>query len=721
MANKFKYNKTGTETDSLFKGNWAIDTSSANSGGGPSSITRLYNGADIPTGGYAVYGNEWVFIANNDEELIDRINDLGASVSSASEALTWIAGQPDYVVLNKSFDNIATDGLVLNLDSRHVSSFVDNKPTTNLLAAYNDGFVRSVWWTNSGSWDVNYNATNNDKPVIHGIDLSDVNLMYGRSITTGSQHFGCSSVGVVSGETYTVSVWFFQNRSGTSHPYIRTSVNNNGLGYLTYNGVRNGSWPVNQWIRISATATVQANETGIYISNYIGSQVDDQVWYCAPQVELGTEMTAFAKGVRLQNTDWYDLSGNNNPATLINGVALDSNEGLSFDGANDYAVLNTFNNKPTAQITCESLIKPMKSTLSGTIRGGAISASNSMYLGIINSIDGGATHAMHWANQTNINRQYNWNGSVPNNRWSHLVGTYDGTISRAYVNGIEIESWPQTGTIPDATYYIGTYGGTVVDGTHNFDGNIETARIYNTALTSQEIYQNYYQAPIVTDGLVLALDAGNLVSYENGAATTYNLAGTETGTLTNGVGFDNSNGGSWEFDGVDDKIVNPVSNSFNMHCLEIIFKPHKPIIRNTAPDGGAYSLLGVGTTVGNNNGINVYEWTSGMTNETVSIWSHDGFATGITADISLDFHIMSFNWNGSTYDIWLDGVKQNTIQRTPGHAQLITNVTEVIAGWNRGYNYYHKGNIAYVKAYNRSLSDNEVTQNFNAQRNRFGI
>ena len=37
MANKFKYNKTGNETNSIFKGNWAIDTSEPNSGGGPSN------------------------------------------------------------------------------------------------------------------------------------------------------------------------------------------------------------------------------------------------------------------------------------------------------------------------------------------------------------------------------------------------------------------------------------------------------------------------------------------------------------------------------------------------------------------------------------------------------------------------------------------------------------------------------------------------------------
>ena len=114
-----------------------------------------------------------------------------------------------------------------------------------------------------------------------------------------------------------------------------------------------------------------------------------------------------------------------------------------------------------------------------------------MYLGIIDSTDGGSTFSLHWANQTTNSRIYNWNGSIPNNAWTHIVGTYDGGTSRAYVNGVQVDAWAQTGTVSDGTYYVGTYGGTIVDGTHNFMGNISIARIYNVALSVTEIIQNY--------------------------------------------------------------------------------------------------------------------------------------------------------------------------------------------------------------------------------------
>ena len=74
---------------------------------------------------------------------------------------------------------------------------------------------------------------------------------------------------------------------------------------------------------------------------------------------------------------------------------------MVFDGTDDRILLSNFTNKPLTAITCETIIKPTRPSVgTGTIRGGAISSTNSMYLGIIDSTDGGITFSMHWANQT---------------------------------------------------------------------------------------------------------------------------------------------------------------------------------------------------------------------------------------------------------------------------------------------------------------------------------
>jgi hypothetical protein len=194
------------------------------------------------------------------------------------------------------------------------------------------------------------------------------------------------------------------------------------------------------------------------------------------------------------NVQWKDISGNGNDGTPTNGptIGYNSNGGsMIFDGVNDYFNISSFINKPTSQITCDAWIYPTKPTITGTIRGAAVSATNSMYLGIIDSTDGGNTFSLHWANQTSNNRLYNWNGNIPNNAWTYITGTYDGSTSRAYVNGVQVDSWSQTGTIPDSTYVIGTYGPTLTDGTHNFNGRIAVARVYNRGLTASEVLQNF--------------------------------------------------------------------------------------------------------------------------------------------------------------------------------------------------------------------------------------
>lgn len=110
MPNKLKFNAIGNEENSLFKGNWAIDTSPNNTGGGPSSETGFYNGVSVPEGGYVLYRNGKAFTANNDTELIGYIKSLGGSVSNITEAINWTRAQDDSVLVDIDYENIVVDG-----------------------------------------------------------------------------------------------------------------------------------------------------------------------------------------------------------------------------------------------------------------------------------------------------------------------------------------------------------------------------------------------------------------------------------------------------------------------------------------------------------------------------------------------------------------------------------------------------------------------------------
>ena len=122
MPNLFKHNATGTESDSLFKGDWAINLKEH--GGGPTGTTGFYNGIDIPTGGYAIYGpGNHIRIANDDTELLFLVGKLGGDSSSVENAIAWANENDDVVIVDKYFNKIVTEGLLLNLEARHAASY----------------------------------------------------------------------------------------------------------------------------------------------------------------------------------------------------------------------------------------------------------------------------------------------------------------------------------------------------------------------------------------------------------------------------------------------------------------------------------------------------------------------------------------------------------------------------------------------------------------------
>ena len=79
------------------------------------------------------------------------------------------------------------------------------------------------------------------------------------------------------------------------------------------------------------------------------------------------------------------------------------------------------------------------------------------------------------------------------NRWIHLAGTYDGSIMRLYVDGVEIGSQAISGIIPvdDNPVTIGAEENEDIpqDVVGEFEGLVDEVRLYNRALTASEIQE----------------------------------------------------------------------------------------------------------------------------------------------------------------------------------------------------------------------------------------
>ena len=253
--------------------------------------------------------------------------------------------------------------------------------------------------------------------------------------------------------------------------------------------------PLGVWQRQTFTYTPV---NGIMISYWFPQSggVYSWDWSCM-QVEQKSYSTRFIAGTRGSTVatggGWANLTGNTNHGTLVNGVRESSDNlgALIFDGTNDY-ISTTISNNPTQNITLEAWINPNRIPSTGTIRGGVLSGDPNHYLGIFDSIDGGATHSLHFALQTSSGRPGSAVGNIPRNSWSYIVGTYDGTRMKAYVNGVMLYDVGLTGTISGTgNWAVGCYQPSPTDQTHNFDGKISNAKIYNRALTAAEVQQNF--------------------------------------------------------------------------------------------------------------------------------------------------------------------------------------------------------------------------------------
>jgi len=217
----------------------------------------------------------------------------------------------------------------------------------------------------------------------------------------------------------------------------------------------------------------------------------------------------------------------------------------------------------------------------------------------------------------------------------------------------------------------------------------------------------FYRGPnIVTDGLVFAVDAGSERSYPGSGTTTTSLVGSNTGTLTNGVAFSADNGGTWDFDGVDDYITASRALSTNNYSAEFVFKAD---VNSTGTEhwlGSQYP--GTGRVI-----FDLY--TDNRLRNFVNGTSING---ATTIETGTWYHAVFTRNSSGVAHIYLNGVQDATgtiSTATPVNAPFNIAGTTILTG--RWVN----GKIPFCRIYNKALTQAEVTQNFNAQKSRFGL
>lgn len=248
-----------------------------------------------------------------------------------------------------------------------------------------------------------------------------------------------------------------------------------------------------------------------------------------------------------------------------------------------------------------------------------------------------------------------------------------------------------------------------------------------------------YNPKIVIDGLVLALDAGNIKSYPGSGTTWTDLSGNNNnGTLINGVGYSGDNLGSLVFDGTNDYVTNGNTNfsiANNLFAdangswtVSAWFKfPISP--SGTRTGNQSWSIVGRSGGIATGGTFDIF--VGSATDTTYGAYAPykcaclvRGSVTVISTNSVNDdvWHNVSIVWNAltETGEVFFDGVKTADLNNTILAALQTYNLT-IGTTSNSSASHMYEGSISNAIIHNRALTAAEIQQNFNALRGRFGV
>jgi hypothetical protein len=374
---------------------------------------------------------------------------------------------PTSVGPNPSADN----SIVFSYDVGDTSNSYIGEPTTNYIP---NADIMSGW--------TNYYRTLASSTFTTEFGTTGYRFVNQPSWNGIYKTFNLPSTGI-----YTFSAWFRYNGG---------SANNNGATVYIYNyGGGDTAAALNKnlvgvWQRVSHTINVTSTSgVHFFLISYGGvdngtGNPDYSSWEVTmPQIELKSHVTPFVNGTRSVTQGLLPLLGNT--SINLSNVSFDSNAQIVFDGTDDYIVTTTPIpcNFGTGDFTIEVMIYP-QSFISYTHMV-ALPDQNTFALkadignGIIYYYD---------PSFTTYGSTSGWTLTL--NQWNHVVLVRSGNVAYAYLNGASKGSKTGFNTNLSSTQIVNIGNGGTLEHTPK---KINLVKIYNTALTADQVQQNYRQ------------------------------------------------------------------------------------------------------------------------------------------------------------------------------------------------------------------------------------
>jgi hypothetical protein len=710
-----------------------------------------------------------------DTSLLNLINTLPPRVgktpfTSLPIALQWLQSSNQFFLIRTGTENIVKSGLQLYVDAGRYNSY--SGTGTNWVDLSGEGnnstLINGTIYNSSGVASMYFDGTDDYVESINNLDLSGTNprtysvwvkiktyLDNSGIIRTGTQGTASADMSL---ETTTTPGTFTFNGWVTDFDF---TVDSNFYGWhnlvIVYDGTKGLAYAdgifknsltftsvaPNSKLQLGSDrkeGAVQGNNLDGFISNamvYNRALSDTEIlqnfnaqkyrfgYYDIVQsgLTINLDTTNYLSYPRSGNT-WTNLLGNNINATLENSPTFSGGTipSISFDGSDEWAVFPSTSAWGNNPFTLISWCYPKFDQYS----------YGAPMLTKAPDCSGNIEWALEYGRDSNKFSIYGGGpikyttNTYPKNNWYHATSVYDGTNLSFYING-QLDS-THTGYYPgggNGRIAVGTYYG--CGPVNEWFGNISEAQVYTRALSGQEVLQNYESkrllygtTGVTTSGLTLNLDAANYASYGGVGTVWKDISGNgNDGTLINGPTYGNSGlTSNISFDGADDYVNIGVNKSCNRFTSDFTVSAWV----NRSSGGGTWgNIIGDYYTNGTANAL---EWQILIKN--------DGYLTvyNVTNGYVINPTPTGYGPNtwinvvlsrvGSTLTLYANTNVVATTTNTTTFGSATGNLNIGIDGDNSSERF--TGRIANVLIYkNKGLNSQEVLQNYNAQKSRFGL
>jgi len=506
---------------------------------------------------------------------------------------------------------------------------------------------------------------------------------------------------------------FAVSKSGTSYEAfldgesigtaIANTWNDTAATQLKVSGNLTSTYPFNGQVGQLRLYSTNLSQTQIK-SNYEATRI-----YNTPDLKLHLDAASFPEkgesGYSNTPSTWTDSSGNSNNGTIA-GATFDSELGnyLNFDGINDMVTTSYdipsvgaktiefwFNDNGSSG-TNSTYPSPVGGSNAAIWTGGDLTGSYSdESLGFYN-----ADTLLHFYIRTGTN-------TYRDNKWHHVAITDNGSNQHAvYVDGeshsISYLNGSSSSRISMNNVQIGKGRSTPTTGSYSyyFNGQVGQVRIYSSALTQDQVRQNYnFTKP----------------NYPNG------FDGDISGATWNSAGY-------FQFDGSNDEIDLTSSHPYSSNDVQT--NSVKSITGWVKLDSGTRAMLYSISSTANSN----YYFTCQVRNDSNGVFMQcrDGGTTNSFIDKATNsapdsnWHHYVFQLDGDERQIYIDGVKKTLTKDNRGTATdsswisyptYSSSAKHKIQKGREISAYYGTGKVSKVKHYTRPLTQEEITALYN--------